>query len=232
MSMRPGGLIDVPDVDAELAEAAGLDARDAPSPPVRGARLDAGPWPLDDEPLGFGLLVVSGLLLRRVELVDRHSGELLGPTDIVRPNEPDSDQHSMVPSFATWRALTPVQFAVLDHRFAQWAGAHAAVLDTLLGRLVRRSRSLAFRLALVQMPRTSARLHFLFWHLADRYGTVGRNGVMLTLPLTQGDLAELVSTQRQSVSDALGELEEAGTVERVPRRGWLLKGSPQTFPEV
>jgi CRP-like cAMP-binding protein len=88
-----------------------------------------------------------------------------------------------------------------------------------------RSRRLANTLAIASHPRLDERLRLLLWELADRYGTVHRDGVHLRLPLTHGVLAELGAARRPSVSTALGRLLRTGEVDR--RDGmWLLRGEP------
>jgi CRP-like cAMP-binding protein len=111
--------------------------------------------------------------------------------------------------------------------------AHAAVrfarYPELTGRLVakalERSRNLATGMAIVHHTRVEVRLHMLFWHLADRWGRVRADGVLLPLRLTHAILADLVSARRPSVSTGLSELTRQGLVERVGD-GWLLRGEP------
>jgi CRP/FNR family transcriptional regulator, cyclic AMP receptor protein len=65
----------------------------------------------------------------------------------------------------------------------------------------------------------------LFWELADRWGTVHRDGVRLPLRLTHAVLADLVAAQRQTVSKALGDLAARGSV-AWKGDAWVLRGSP------
>jgi len=53
-----------------------------------------------------------------------------------------------------------------------------------------------------------------FWHLAERWGRVGRDGVTITLPLTHELLAKLVGAARPSVTTALGDLAARGLLTR------------------
>lgn len=190
--------------------------------------IERGEWRPANFRSAVNWLVLSGCLVRRLEIAGRHSAELLGQGDLVRPTDTDADTWVMVPSTATWRALERTQLAVLGRRFASWAPQHPAAMNELLARATRRSRTLALRLALAQLPLVSARLHFLLWHLADRFGRVGRDGVTLTVPLTHGLLADLVSSSRPKVSEALGELKRHGLVTRTADRGWVLLGRPPT----
>jgi DNA-binding IclR family transcriptional regulator len=64
-----------------------------------------------------------------------------------------------------------------------------------------------------------------FWGLADRWGTVHRDGVHVDIQLTHATLAEMVAATRPTVTKALGELGEHGLV-RSTEDSWLLVGPP------
>jgi CRP-like cAMP-binding protein len=174
-----------------------------------------------------GLLVLDGLLSRRVQLGGRSSVELLGAGDLVRPWQHDAHAPT-IPRVADWRVREPVTAAVLEPRVIEAIGRTApAVLTELLARSVRRAHALCARLAIVQMPRLEDRLLALFWHLADRWGRVDRDGVLLPLPLSHATLAELVAAQRPSVSIALKQLTEERRIAREAEGGWrLLEAAP------
>jgi CRP/FNR family transcriptional regulator, cyclic AMP receptor protein len=182
-----GFVVDVLERDPELAEAVAPGQGAAPR--ALAIRIEPGPWEPDLRASGVGLLILAGFVTRRTELADRHSVELLGPGDLLRPWELGEDQYAMVPSSSSWRVVQAAHVAVLDAHFAAWASGHRQLIDRLLSRLLRRSRTLALRLALVQLPRLSARLHFLLWHLSDRFGRVDRDGVLLPVPLSHAMLA-------------------------------------------
>jgi CRP-like cAMP-binding protein len=63
------------------------------------------------------------------------------------------------------------------------------------------------------------------WELADRYGTVRKDGVHVPLPMTHQVVSELAAARRPSVSGGLSRLAASGVVERV-EDGWLLHGEP------
>jgi CRP/FNR family transcriptional regulator, cyclic AMP receptor protein len=173
---------------------------------------------------GIGLLVLDGLLVRRVGLAERFSAELLGEGDILRPWQHE-DVATSLPRSGGWRALEPCRLALLDGAFALRAGRYPEVISGLFSRMLRRSRMLAVNIAIVHHPRVDVRLHMLFWELADRWGTVRPDGVRLPLRLTHSVLADLVAAQRQTVSKALGELAARGSV-TWDGDAWLLMGSP------
>jgi hypothetical protein len=63
---------------------------------------------------------------------------------------------------------------------------------------------------------------------ATRYGLPLDFGVVLPVRLGHQQLADLVGSQRPSVSAHLGELARRGEVLRRADRTWLLRGSPPT----
>jgi hypothetical protein len=70
------------------------------------------------------------------------------------------------------------------------------------------------------------RLKALFWHLAERWGRVSGDGVIVPLALTHRILGQLVGARRPTVSTALSELAERGELVRRPDGSWLLRGDP------
>lgn len=173
---------------------------------------------------GLGLLVLDGLLLRRVGRDGRFGAELLSPYDILRPWEHDGERTS-VPFEATWRVLVPTRLAVLDIAWARRMAPFPEIGAALVGRALERSRRLAVNMAIAQHPRLEVRLEVLLWHLAERLGRVHTDGVHLTLPLTHELLGNLVAARRPSVSAALGALVERGVLRR-EGDGWVLLGDP------
>ena len=174
---------------------------------------------------GAGLLVLSGMLLRRIRLDGRYGAELLGPGDLLRPWERE-DSAASIPRQEGWHVLAPSRMGILDLGFLHRCGAYPEISAALVGRALRRSRNLAVHMAIVHHPRIETRLSMLFWHLADRWGVMRGDGVTVPIKgLTHSLLAELIAAQRPTVSAALGALERTGTIIRVPA-GYRLHGSP------
>ena len=209
----------------EAGQRAALQPRGVVEMRVYGAR---GPGPDAARPTGgFGLLVLDGLLSRRVSLAGRSSLELLGRGDLLRPWD-DSRSGAPVPITAAVQTLTETRVAVLDHAFAARVGEWPEVADVLCCRLVDRARWLTLHLIIARLPHVEARLLVLFWHLADRWGRVQRDGsVLVPLRLTHETLGALVSAERPTVTVALKRLTQRGAVERRADH-WLLHGAPPT----
>jgi CRP/FNR family transcriptional regulator, cyclic AMP receptor protein len=175
---------------------------------------------------GFGLLVLDGLLVRRVGHEGRFGAELLAAGDLLRPWQHDGEGASL-PFETAWRIVAPLRFAILDEGWTTRMAPYPAIAAEMTGRVMERSRRLATLMAIAQHPRVEQRIWLLFWELADRHGKVHRDGVHLDLRLTHEVISHLVAARRPSVSSALGRLAARGIVRR-EGPGWVLGGaSPQ-----
>jgi CRP/FNR family cyclic AMP-dependent transcriptional regulator len=173
---------------------------------------------------GIGLLVLRGLLIRRVGIDGRFGAEVLGTGDLLRPWQGEGDQPTL--SVTTgWKVFEPVRVAVLDEPFAQRAARYPSLSGRFVARALDRSRNLAVNMAIVQQARVDVRLHMLLWHLAARWGRVRSGGVSLPLRLTHSVLADLAAARRPTVTSALSELAKKELVKQVDD-GWLLRGNP------
>ena len=191
------------------------------------ARIGKGEWDprgAGADPGGFGLLIDSGFIVRRVGQGGRMGAELLGPGDLLRPWQTVGAEASL-PFEPRWTAITPLSVAVLDADFARRAAPFPGVAVQLVDRTMLRSRHLAIALAVVHQPRVDRRLHMLLWHYADRWGRLSSDGVRIDVPLTHALLSELVAARRPTVSTALGSLEREEVVIR-EGEGWRLRGGP------
>ncbi len=174
----------------------------------------------DRQPGHLGLLVLSGLLVRIVELAGGRSAELLGEGDLLRPW--DEDDEFAVSASIEWSVIEPTRLAVLDRDFAAIVGRWPEVMDALLSRATRRSRSLAVNSAIGHRTRASDRVLLLFRHVATRWGRVTTDGIVVHLPLTHESISRLVGTRRPTVTTALGELADNGLLTRTADGSWVL----------
>ena len=195
-------------------------------------QLRRGRWdPRVDAPAagGFAVLVLDGLLMRDVAIAQATCTELIGRGDLLRPWDWERDVLTIKP-VVTWTALQPVRLAVLDRRIAAVMGRWPELVSAIVARAVRRSFELATNQATSHLTRVDARLELLFWGLADRWGRVGPDGVVLELPLTHQVLGRLVGAQRPSVTTALSDLSRRGVIERREDGAWILRGDPPGDP--
>jgi CRP/FNR family transcriptional regulator, cyclic AMP receptor protein len=223
------GVVSVFEHDAELLAAVPGDARDLALRHgiARVRALPIGDWGTAHERMSgvLGLLVVDGLILHDVRVGSVTCTELLAPGDLLRPWEEEPELQP-VPMETAWRVIAPARLAVLDHRFAVIAGRFPDVMASLLGRTMARARGLVALMSISHLQRVETRLEACLWYLADRFGRVTAEGVVVALPLTHMTLGRLVGAQRPSVTTALGELAEHGRVRRLPDGAYLLMGEP------
>src|SRR3954447_9046629 len=196
---------------------------------VRSHRLPVGPW--DVSRLAgatadhVGLLIIDGILSRELVVADHVSAELLGPADRVRPWHPAS-RTGLLPVDAVWTILSPLTVAVLDRRFAGEMTRFPEITAALFDRLSERSLRLPTTQATSPLPRVDRRLKALFWHLAERWGRVSGDGVIVPLALTHRILGQLVGARRPTGSPARARLPARGERVRGPDGWWLLRGAP------
>ena len=176
----------------------------------------------------LGLLVADGALLRELELSGTRAAEVLGPGDVTEAPHPRQDE-PLVPVTISWRVLQPARLVLLPSALLRNPGALSLSL-TLVGRLRARAERLAVHQAIAQLPRVDMRVLAALWHLAERFGRFGPDGVFLSLPLTHRTLGEIVGARRPTVSLAVRDLAERGHVARRPDGGWqLARVRPETL---
>jgi hypothetical protein len=196
---------------------------------ARTLTLSPGTWDaaasIEPERHHRGFLIVSGLLSRDVEVIGRRCVELLGHGDVMRPWSWDGEG-SHVHAEIGWTVLEPTRMAVLDQqlvvRIARWPQLGVE----LFNRGTRRAHALAVSLAISYHQRVDDRVMLTLWHLAERWGRVHADGIVVPLPLSHQRLADLVGAHRPSVTTALGELTRRGALSRRESGDWVLHGTP------
>ena len=171
----------------------------------------------------LGLLVLDGLLARRVTIGSRTCAELLGPGDLLRPWVRAGPSDSVLTD-VDWSVVATTRIAVLDRDFALRVARWPEIIALLGDRILLRARWLAVHLAICHVVRVDARLRLVLWHFADRWGRVTPDGVVLPLRLTHRLLAMIVGARRPSVTTAATRLAEQDLVHRREDGSWLLRG--------
>lgn len=224
-------LISIVDADPDLAELLDESERERARRQAltRVRRLSPGAWDAANavEP-GLhhrGFLIVDGLLSREVEVLGRRCVELLGAGDVLRPWRWDPDG-SHVHAEVGWTVLDPARLAVLDHGLVVRMTPWPQLGVELFARGTRRAHALAVVLAIAHHQRVDDRLLLTLWHLADRWGRVSPQGIVVPLSLSHQRLADLVGAHRPSVTSAMGDLVRAGSVSRREDGIWILHGAP------
>jgi len=230
--MAPGDtVISVVDADPDLADL--LDEADLERARrdglARVKRLSPGEW---DAQAAYeqaehhrGFLIVEGLLTRTVNVLGRHCVELIGHGDVMRPWQWD-EAGSHVRAEIGWQVLEPTRLAVLDHKLVLRIAPWPQLGLELFNRGTRRAHHLAVALAIAHHQRVGDRLVLTLWHLAERWGRVHPDGIVIPLPLGHQRLADLVGAQRQSVTTAMGQLTRDGSVSRRDNGDWVVHGEP------
>jgi len=187
--------------------------------------VPTGIWPVPEDPgiATLGMLVLDGLLIRKISVGDRFAVVLLGPGDLLRPWPRAGDPGLR----AVWRAAGPIRVAMLDRGFTSQLGEYPELGGAIVERLAQRTREMAINMAIASHTRVDARLHMMLWQMAGRFGSVRTDGVLLPVKLTHAMLADIVAARRPTVTTALSALTDRGLVEQGPD-GWLLKGTPPT----
>jgi hypothetical protein len=170
---------------------------------------------------GLGVLVLGGLMIRRVGIEGRFGAELIGEGDLLRPN--DENVSPLLPLTTDWSIVLPTRVAALDLDFEQHLAQYPELGRCLIARALQRSKNLSVNMAIVHQARVDVRLHMLLWHLAARWGRVRSDGTVLRMRLTHAVLADLVAARRPTVTTALSELARRGVL-KTDGETWILPG--------
>ena len=224
-------VISLVDADPDLAELLDADElerarRDALA---RVQQLSPGAWDVhvarEADVHHRGFLIVDGLLSRDVDVLGRRCVELIGPGDVMRPWSWD-EEGSHVQAEVGWTVLEPTRLAVLDHGLVMRIVPWPQLGLELFNRGTRRAHHLAVALAIAHHQRVDDRLLLTLWHLAERWGRVHSDGIVLALPLGHQRLADLVGAHRPTVTSAIGDLTRTGAISRRDNGDWVLHGAP------
>lgn len=169
----------------------------------------------------FAFLLAEGVVLKTTVLAGRSALEVLGPGDLLAP--PLSAAHQVEsPAVSRYTAHGRVSVAVFDDRFRQAARRWPGLSDCLHDRLGRQTHRASRQLAILHLPRVEDRIVALFAELAERFGRMTPEGIVIDLPLTHQAIGDLVGSRRPTVSLALQTLAENGVLERRDDNRWHL----------
>ena len=226
--MPPSGdTVRLLEADPDLAAALGPEAREeAGSAAVAAVQtLEEGGWDatgaFGDGRGWLGVFILTGFLTRENVLGRDTIAELLGPGDLLRPWDRDSE-YGMPEVHVSWTVLEPTRLALLDAEFAKRVAPWPELVAALVGRLGERARWLGLRIGISHLDRVEARLLILFVHLADRWGRPAAEGRVLEAPLTHALLAALTGARRPSVTTALTALSRRELIVRRADGSWLV----------
>jgi CRP/FNR family transcriptional regulator, cyclic AMP receptor protein len=231
MAANTSESISLVEADPDLADLLAVDELERARREARAAvlRLPTGEWDATHagtpERHHRGFLVTAGLLSRNVHVIGRQCVELLGHGDVLRPWSWDGEG-SHVHAEIGWTVLEPTCMAVLDQRLVTRIAPFPQLGVELFNRATRRAHGLAVSLAISYRQRVDDRLLLTLWHLAERWGRVHPDGIVVPLPLSHQRLADLVGAHRPAVTTALGKLTQRGSLARRDNGNWVLHGEP------
>jgi len=129
------------------------------------------------------------------------------------------------PRSATAETIEPTETLTL-HRddFLQYIDSNPAFARHVLHILAKRIRHLNKQVSDIFFLDLPARLARTLLLLADQHGEAVEDGVLITIALTQTDLAEMTGATRVSINKALGRFRRAGWVKVEGRHLTVLDG--------
>jgi CRP/FNR family transcriptional regulator, cyclic AMP receptor protein len=172
-------------------------------------------------PGGLTFLVVEGVVMKVTSFAGRSALELLGPGDLLAP--PLTAAHQVEsPAVSRYMAHGLASVAVLDDRFRRAARRWPGLFDCLRECLGRQTHRASRHLAILHLPRVEDRIVALFADLAERFGCMTPDGIVIDVPLTHQVIGDLVASRRPTISLALQTLAAHGVVERLDDGRWHL----------
>ena len=172
----------------------------------------------------FDFLVLGGVVLKETRLASRAALELLGPGDVLAPPL-NAARQSESRAVSRYAAHGTASLAALDGRFRQAARRWPGLSDALHERLGRQTHRASMHMAMLHLTRVEDRVQALFVDLAERFGRVTADGVLIDVPVTHEVIGLLVGSRRPTVSLALQALSAQGVLERTPDKRWRLAQS-------
>jgi CRP-like cAMP-binding protein len=170
------------------------------------------------------VLLLAGLMTRDTAVAGTSSTELLGPGDVILSAA--ATPGVLVPTRPSCTVLQPTRLAVLDESLTQpiarWPGLGALLVQ----RAARLAERLAVAGAVSHLTRVDARVLTMLWAIAERWGRVTSDGLLVPLPLTHRTLARMVGARRPTVTSAVSDLTRRGLIARRADGAWELHGTP------
>lgn len=169
------------------------------------------------------ILVLDGLLVQQLSAAGSRAAELIAPGDLFELGS-DRALDTLVRLDTTWSSAGRTRVALLTEGVMLMAARWPRLILTFVARIEERSVRLATQVTISHMPSTPMRLLALFWHLAERFGKVGADHVVLPLRLLHRTLGAMVGAERSTVTLALRDLATEGLVRRRDDGAWMLYG--------
>lgn len=178
--------------------------------------------PAYDPRTSYGLLILDGLIGRRLCVGRAVATELLSSGDILRPWE-EVPLWGLSEPTLEWRVFQPSRVAVLGRDVTTLIGRRPQLVVNFSSRLLQRVRSAAYLMAVSHQTRVEDRLMETLWYLASTWGRVTPRGTRIPFRITHEVLSEILGAQRPSVTTAFRSLMDQGLVTRESDGTFLLR---------
>ena len=160
----------------------------------------------------LGVLLLDGVVAHDVLMAGVASTELLGPGDVLQPWA--REHEPLLRRTIRWQVLAETRVALLDRRFSWQLSAWPEVNAALMGRLASaRSGSPPSRRSPSSRASTAACSRSC-WHLAERWGRVTADGVLVPLTLSHPMLGQIVGARPPPRTGAVRGRVPAGALGR------------------
>jgi CRP/FNR family cyclic AMP-dependent transcriptional regulator len=207
----------LPELTAQSGAALSIDAEWVQAGPFRPERIPGAG-------VAVVVLLLRGLVARRMTLEDGGASELLGPGALLSPPGSGGQAELGLPGYEVrFEALETIRVGIVGpDLLAALADQPDVVAALLAGRGYQDAERAAMH-AIGQLVGVDRRLLALFRLLAARHGRPTRGGLAVPVAVPHRLLAELVGARRPTVTTALRDLREAGLLRRLRDGTWLLE---------
>jgi CRP-like cAMP-binding protein len=165
-------------------------------------------------------VVVEGIVLKQMRYAGRDSLELLDPGDVLA--RPTLARQAEARATTTYRTHGPATLAVIDEHFRAAARRWPELFDVLHDRLARQMHRASMHLAVLHVAPAEDRVRALFSDLAERFGHVTPDGIVIDVDLTHDLIGQLIGSRRPTVTIALERLATADQLTRREDGLWQL----------
>jgi CRP-like cAMP-binding protein len=160
------------------------------------------------------------MVVLRMDLVGYRHLEVLGKGDVLNPWRLPTD--TSLEEQVGVRVMQSGYVALLDRRFALQMTPWPAVSAAIMRRQVVRTRRMMLQACILSCSRVDERLELMLWRLGDQFGAMTREGLLVRLPFTHLQLAEMIAARRSTVTLAVSRLVAQDRLRRPRRNEWLL----------
>jgi CRP-like cAMP-binding protein len=215
-----------PELAADIPSSERSRAVEASRAPVR--VLSHGEWQFEPVADGtsLGAIILTGAVVLRMEFGGCSHLEVLGKGDVLNPWHLDTD--TKLQERVSVNVIQSGCVAVLDNGFADRMTAWPEVFGALMRRQIMRTRRMVLQACILSRSRVDERLELMLWRLGEQFGRTTREGLLVRLPFTHQQLAEMIAARRSTVTMAISRLVAEDRLRRPGRNQWLLPNSELT----